>query len=399
MDGHERPNVRQARTEFLAKKKQLEELMPIFEGEDMHEVEPTLAPGQKKHIWVVQDESCYSANDGTRHSWVNTTSRDGQVLQKKTKGKSLMVSDFLCETYGRLKIPADQQQEYLQQHPNASCEARQFFKPGANADGYWTGAHVISQVCDRAIPIFEKLHPGCTGVFVFDNSTAHDARPADALYATSLNKNDGGKPLKTAMRDGWFIDSEGIKHNQAMQYPDGKRKGMVTVLRERGFHDEIIPKRAECEECKTVAGLARDIEPNNQDECACCLRRLTWLQPDFQENYKISLLEEKVHAAGHICLFLPKFHPELNFIELYWGVSKQRTRKRCDYTFRSLLQVVPEELDAVADDLPLIRRLARNTWRYMSAYENGLTGVVAENAVKQFRGHRTVSLQALRSVQ
>jgi hypothetical protein len=130
----------------------------------------------------------------------------------------------------------------------------------------------------------------------------------------------------------------------------------------------------------------------------CCLKRLLWLQPDFQEAHGVSLLEEKVLTAGHKCMFLPKFHPELSFIELYWGQRKFRTRNSCDYSFKSLQTVVPRELDAVAADLPLVRRLARNSFRYMSAYALGLTGVAAEKQVKKYRGHRTVSKQAVLSI-
>ena len=35
-----------------------------------------------------------------------------------------------------------------------------------------------------------------------------------------------------------------------------------------------------------------------------------------------SRIAEVVEARGHICMFLPKFHCELNYIELYWCLAK-----------------------------------------------------------------------------
>ncbi len=35
------------------------------------------------------------------------------------------------------------------------------------------------------------------------------------------------------------------------------------------------------------------------------------------------LVQEVIEAAGHLCIFLPKFHCELNFIEFFWGWVKR----------------------------------------------------------------------------
>jgi len=43
-------------------------------------------------------------------------------------------------------------------------------------------------------------------------------------------------------------------------------------------------------------------------------------QDDF--HFQKSLLEQKLKAKGHMCVFLPKFHCELNFIEQCWGRAK-----------------------------------------------------------------------------
>jgi hypothetical protein len=50
----------------------------------------------------------------------------------------------------------------------------------------------------------------------------------------------------------------------------------------------------------------------------CCVAYILSLQPDFQEQK--SLVQEVIKVAGHLCVFLLKFHCELNFIEFFSGV-------------------------------------------------------------------------------
>ncbi|KAI7960991.1 hypothetical protein MJO28_001480 [Puccinia striiformis f. sp. tritici] len=48
----------------------------------------------------------------------------------------------------------------------------------------------------------------------------------------------------------------------------------------------------------------------------CCWSRILSLQSDFLSERP--LLQTIVKDLGHVCLFLPKFHCELNPIELFW---------------------------------------------------------------------------------
>ena len=43
-------------------------------------------------------------------------------------------------------------------------------------------------------------------------------------------------------------------------------------------------------------------------------------QQDFKD--KKPLIQLIIEEAGHKCSFLPKFHCELNPIEMYWGWTK-----------------------------------------------------------------------------
>ena len=118
----------------------------------------------------------------------------------------------------------------------------------------------------------------------------------------------------------------------------------------------------------------------------CCARKLLSIQPDFK-NQK-SKIEIAIKERGHKCIFYPKYHCELNYIEMYWGAAKRFTREHCNYTWVGLQKTVPEALDSVP--LIMIRKFARKSQRYMDAYRKGLTGKLAEFAVKKYKSHRRV---------
>jgi hypothetical protein len=77
-------------------------------------------------------------------------------------------------------------------------------------------------------------------------------------------------------------------------------------LEERGFN--VKKMRAKC---KPVCPV------ENQD---CCMARLLSNQDDFKTQ--ISMLEELVKKKGHEIIFLPKFHCELNPIEMVGLLSE-----------------------------------------------------------------------------
>ena len=113
-------------------------------------------------------------------------------------------------------------------------------------------------------------------------------------------------------------------------------------------------------------------------------------QPDFEAQK--CWLEEIIKKRKHEIIFLPRFHPELNFIERYWGRIKKWLRYHCDETWATLrLSLVKALDDEKWCSLSLKRKYARVCWRYMDAYRKGYTGALAAYAVKKYKSHRAVS--------
>ena len=63
-------------------------------------------------------------------------------------------------------------------------------------------------------------------------------------------------------------------------------------------------------------------------------------QPDFAAQKE--WLEDTVESSGHEIIFLPKFHPELSFIEMMWEFVKTQLRRSC--TFTPIYMLFPQAL-------------------------------------------------------
>jgi len=213
-----------------------------------------------------------------------------------------------------------------------------------------------------------------------DNSQGHCAYAEDALLVSRMNLRPGGK--QAHMRNGWYI-RDNTKVVQTMIFPSNhpdfpnQPKGMRQVLIERGLWNTKL--RIECKTC-----------PENAT--ACCAKRILELQPDFMSQR--SLVQEVIEELGHLCIILPKFHCELNFIEYFWGAVKRYLRDHCDYTFPTLQANMPIALEAV--NKLLIRKWHNRMMRWMDAYRDGLNAKDAQLRVqafssKKYTSHRRVS--------
>jgi hypothetical protein len=291
-DGHDRDDVIKYRDhDFLPRMKLLEARMVTYEGPEQVKTVPVLKEGEKRVVPCFHDECCMHANDAVSSAWIE---KDRQPLRSKNRGRLIHVSDFVTEETGRLII-RDEDGSILE-------DARKIIFPGSNGDPWWDCAQLIEQM-KSAIKIFNKAYPDCQALFIFDQSSAHASLPPDALRAFEMNRSDGGK--QRIQRDTIIPDSnpdENMRGKpQKMTLPDGTAKGLERVLSERGFNISQI-KRAKC---KPICPF----ESSN-----CCMARVLSQQEDFVNQ--TSMLEQVITEAGHLCMFLPKFHCELNPIEM-----------------------------------------------------------------------------------
>jgi hypothetical protein len=102
-----------------------------------------------------------------------------------------------------------------------------------------------------------------------------------------------------------------------------------------------------------------------------------------------------IKEQGHKCVFIPKFHCELNSIEMYWGYLKARycqvKKKSFDHAKREVLLA----LDAC--NIDTMRRFYNRSCRFMDAYHKGLSVKAAAWCVKKQRRHRTILEEAMRA--
>jgi hypothetical protein len=157
-----------------------------------------------------------------------------------------------------------------------------------------------------------------------------------------------------------------------MQHDNGIQKGIKTILTERGLWREGLKLV-----CK-----------HNCPKVNCCASIILSAQPDFanERNWLQTVVEDR----GHKQIFLPKFHCELNFIEMIWGYTKAVLRKKCCYSFEDLRINVPILLDTVP--LPFVRRASRHCTRFLSGYRLGFKGPILDYIMKKYTSHRTIPL-------
>ena len=352
IDGHERQDVVDYRKLYLRKLEVLEAthaLPPPVSDEP----QTSVSSGRKTLVLIYHDESTFHSNDDQGWVWAEKWS---QQIKPKGQGRGLMVSDFIDEHNGYLKLTDTEYEEARSHHSNLWKEARYILKYGTDNQGYWNSEKFMNQV-KQAVTIAEIKYPRQTNtiVFLFDQSSGHTAYDSDSLQVARMNVNPGGG--QPAMRDTTYngrvyklVDSNGVP------------KGMRQVLIERGVD---------------VRGMK-----------AADMRRVLGEMDDFK--YERTKVEKYVCSRGHRAIFIPKFHCELNPIERCWGSAKHYTREHCDYTFHGLEQTIDRALNNVPVDL--IRKYFRKVREIMKAYREGHTpGRELEMALKEYKSHRRVS--------
>jgi hypothetical protein len=184
----------------------------------------------------------------------------------------------------------------------------QYLKYGK--DNYWTGDKMADQATQIAAKIFPYAFPGCQALFEFDNASNHSCFAHNALVASRMNLNPGGKqPLMCE------TFAHCLNRPQSMVVPRtdvgkmhiwDKPKGAKWVLQERKLWPKPHGLLLQCPTTNKRTGCS-------DREEGCCAVRVLSQQRDFKEQK--GCLEEELRALHHEVIFYPKFHCELNFIE------------------------------------------------------------------------------------
>ena len=280
-------------------------------------------------------------------------SADKPAILPKIKGSSIMVSDFIEEHNGYLRISTGELEDARRN--DEDFPGRELFEYGAAREGYWTGEKFMAQI-EKATKIAEYKYPPAmhTLVWLFDQSSCHRAYAPDALNVNNMNVKPGG--AQAVMRDTVWAGSI-----QRMVFNNGVAKGMKQVLEERGINTQTLK-----------APDMRMILSNHED---------------FRTEKTI--VEHYFTDRGHHVHFIPKFHCEMNPIERVWGQAKRYTRTYTNFTFPGLRKIMHDGLNSVT--LDMIRKYFRKDRDYESAYREGLeAGKIVEQAVKIYKYHRRI---------
>ncbi|EFP81114.2 uncharacterized protein PGTG_07366 [Puccinia graminis f. sp. tritici CRL 75-36-700-3] len=427
-DGHERPDVVEARKKFIEDFDSYRKRSRIYGGDDL-DVAPLVSPevlgDDKETVFVYHDESTIHAKEKPKSTWLLPGSSE---IRSKNAGRLIHISDFILETTGRLTISNEQQKE----RQIESNDAATIIYPGSNGDKWWDMEQLCQQVSNKAIPIFEALHPNSQAVFVFDCSSAHGAFSKTALRVQNMNLNPGGK--QSRLRDSIIPSDDPLIPQHLCGLPQrfcfdpshpnpkraGQPKGIQVILEERGLWAHYTSLRIKegkpamklhCVTCKQSnlqkdalnrsAKLIQQAEgsgyfltpeqcitelldaegqpPDNEcgqsdpnEDKSCCWSKILSKQSDFMNERP--MLQTIIEDAGHVCLFLPKFHCELNPIELFWSFIKESYRKQSHTSV----------------SFPAAKAL----FEQLSVYRQGYNGAQSQVLMKKYSSHRCIPRRA-----
>ena len=144
-----------------------------------------------------------------------------------------MVSDFVDEKNGYLALTNEEFATASATNRALWKEARCLLEYGESREGYWTSEKFMLQI-EEAVTVSEIKYPKerWRVVWVFDQSSCHKAMAADALDASKMNVNPGGKQPK-------MHDTVWAGKPQKMSFNLGVPKGMKQVLKERGINADV----------------------------------------------------------------------------------------------------------------------------------------------------------------
>ncbi|CAB1104296.1 unnamed protein product [Ectocarpus sp. CCAP 1310/34] len=257
----------------------------------------------RRAILCYHDECIYRANDGQRFAWVPP---NYHAFKRKGDSQGIMISGTIVDNVGV---------EY-----------------GKSMDGYRTGAKMVEHMAD-VLDLLAVKHPMHKPICFFDWSSCHDCVEDGAPSATRMNAGYGGvrKGKQLAAQDATTLLADTPKLKQGtVQYLTfqgeslfcdvgaedyiGKLKGLKQVLFERGLWNADM----------SMKGIKKG---QQKYDPALCMPVGLGTQEDLA-SVEPSLVVFVKRREG-VAIILPKYHCEINPIELVWGRSKYWVRQHC----------------------------------------------------------------------
>ena len=167
------------------------------------------------------------------------------------------------------------------------------------------------------------------------------------MDASKLNKSDGGANVQK-MRDGYYdsvVDGVTTRVIQKMQNAEGVQLGLQSILRARGKDCMRLPDgQYSGNQSNKLCNSCKNHTEKEDPNATCCMFGVLSNESDFKEQ-KSWLSETVQYYPGCNIFFYPKFHCELNFVEMVWGWTKLHHRQGCTYTYKGLKEGLPITLD------------------------------------------------------
>ena len=200
-------------------------------------------------------------------------------------------------------------------------------------------------------------------------ATTSEVEKMDGMVQTlrqsmsDMNLKAGG--AQPHQRDTEYTDHDNL-HGQGADkkyHQSIGNKGLRQVLMERGFQVGTKTK-------KELVEILEQYDDFSQDDF--------WLDRIFAAR-----------PAGHVCIFAPKCHPELQGpIEMCWARVKYYCARRSNHTLPALQAAIPGAFSEANISLDLVQKWFRKGRDYMTVYKQGATGQSADKAQKGVKSHR-----------
>ena len=145
-DGHEWDDVRHYCGLYLEKLRYLEtshvppptcdDRIPSWNAGDKRKA--------KRVILIYPDETTFARNDALSMGWHDP--EGSRQLRPKSKGRAIMIRNFVEEYGGFLRLSDDKFERAQEMDPAFPRQVREVFLIGKKYDGYWTNAHLMANV-------------------------------------------------------------------------------------------------------------------------------------------------------------------------------------------------------------------------------------------------------------